>query len=86
MRHLDLVVPGVDPPNSRQTVTGGAIVQARDRLGDEPLRTLFALTADCWASASVQEDRWRGLLVFGADGSRLRIPDTDVAAAAKRQA
>jgi len=76
VRHLDLVVPGVDPPNGRQTVTGGAIVQARDRLGDEPLRTLFTLTADCWASASVQKDRWRGLLVFGADGSRLRIPDT----------
>jgi hypothetical protein len=76
VRHLDLVVPGVDPPQSRQTVTGGAIVQARDRLGDEPMRTLFTLTAEYWASASVQKDRWRGLLVFGADGSRLRIPDT----------
>lgn len=76
VRHLDLVVPGVDPPTGRQTVTGGAIVQARDRLGDESLRTLFTLSADSWASASAHKHRWRGLLVFGADGSRLRSPDT----------
>jgi hypothetical protein len=76
VRHLDLVVPGLDPPNGRQTVTGGAIVQARDRLGDESLRTLFTLSADRWAIDSAQKHRWRDLLVFGADGSRLRIPDT----------
>jgi hypothetical protein len=75
VHHLSLVVPGLDPPHSRQTVTGGAVVQARDRLGDQALQTPFALSADHWAGASAQQHRWRGLRVFGADGSRLRIPD-----------
>lgn len=75
VRHLNLVLPGVDPP-VRQDVTGGAIVQARDRLGDQPLAALFATTAAEWATASANEHRWRGLAVYGVDGSRLRIPDT----------
>lgn len=76
VRHLNLVLPGVDPPRSRPHVTGGAIVQARDRLGDQPLETLFATTAAQWATASANEHRWRGLAVYGVDGSQLRIPDT----------
>lgn len=76
VRHLNLVLPGVDPPTSRPNVTGGAIVQARDRLGDQPLETLFATTAAQWATASANEHRWRGLAVYGVDGSQLRIPDT----------
>ena len=76
VRHLKLVLPGVDPPTSRPNVTGGAIVQARDRLGDQPLETLFATTAAQWATASANEHRWRGLAVYGVDGSQLRIPDT----------
>jgi len=75
VRHLDLVLPGVDPPR-RQSVTPGAVVQARDRLGEPPLQRLFTHSADSWAAASAEQDRWRGLLVFGVDGSRLRIPDT----------
>src|SRR5439155_23785764 len=51
VRHLHLVLPGVDPP-ARAHVTGGAIVQARDRLGDQPLETLFATTAARWATGS----------------------------------
>jgi hypothetical protein len=51
-------------------------VQARDRLGDQPLEALFATTAAQWATASATEHRWRGLAVYGVDGSRLRIPDT----------
>jgi len=76
VRHLHLVLPGVDPPARRPTVTGGAIVQARDRLGDQPLETLFTTTAAQWARASANAHRWRGLAVYGVDGSRLRIPDT----------
>jgi hypothetical protein len=76
VRHLNLVLPGVDPPTSRPNVTGGAIVQARDRLGDQPLETLFATTAAQWATASANEHGWRGLAVYGVDGSQLRIPDT----------
>jgi hypothetical protein len=75
VRHLHLVLPGVDPPGG-QHVTGGAIVQARDRLGAPPLEALFATTAARWATASAQEHRWRGLAVYGIDGSHLRVPDS----------
>jgi hypothetical protein len=75
VRHLDLVLPGLDSP-ARPTVTGGAIVQARERLGDQPLETLFATTAAQWAPTSADEHRWRGLAVYGVDGSRLRVPDS----------
>src|SRR3989304_3381624 len=44
VRHLHLVLPGVDPP-AQAHVTGSAIVQARDPLGDQPLGTLFATPA-----------------------------------------
>jgi hypothetical protein len=76
VRHLDLVFPGVDPPRGRQSVTPGAIVQARDRVGDEPLQTLFTMTAQSWAATSAERYRWRGLSVYGLDGSSLRVADT----------
>ena len=75
VRHLDLVLP--TPSGQRAPVSGGAVVQARDRLGAEPLRWLFHATAAVWASASADEHRWHGLAVLGADGSTLRVPDSD---------
>ena len=75
VRHLHLVLPGVDPPSGPR-VTGGGIVQARDRLGAPPRETLFATTATAWATASAHAHRWRGLAVYGVDGSHLRVPDT----------
>jgi len=74
VRHLDLVLPTSD--GERQAVSGGAIVQARDRLGPQPLAWLFEHTAEGWATASADEHRWRGLAVFGADGTTLRVPDS----------
>lgn len=77
VRHLDLVLPGVDPPRARPSVTGGAIVQARDRLGEQPLEMLFATTADAWGHTSADHHRWRGLAVYGVDGSTLRVADSE---------
>ncbi len=74
VRHLHLVLPG--PAGARQTVSGSAITQARERLGPQPLQWLFQHTADVWAAASADEHRWRELAVFGVDGTTLRIPDT----------
>ena len=63
--HLDLVLPAA---TDRQ-VTSGAIVQARDRLGAAPLECLFEQLAEDWAPASAEEHRWRGLALYGVDGS-----------------
>jgi hypothetical protein len=73
VRHLDLVLP---TRAGRGTVSGAAIAQARDRLGPEPLAALFAQTAAAWGPAAADEDRWRGLAVYGVDGTTLRVPDT----------
>ena len=74
VRHLDLVLPGAD--RDRRSVSGGAVVQARDRLGPQPLAWLFERTAHDWAMASADAHRWRGLAVFGVDGTTLRVPDS----------
>lgn len=71
--HLGLALPVKDKPSS---VTGSAIIQARDRLGEKPLAALFTLIADHWVDRSADQHRWRGLRVYGIDGTTLRIPDT----------
>jgi hypothetical protein len=76
VHHLDLVLPARSGATRRGVATSSAVVQARDRLGAAPLETLFEQTAAHWAGASADAYRWRGLSVYGVDGSALRIPDT----------
>jgi hypothetical protein len=70
---LDLALPG----SRGIRVAPSSIVQARERLGDEPLRWLFERTASVWAHASARTHAWRGLAVYGADGTTVRVPDSD---------
>ena len=72
VHHLRLVLPGRAPGSRRATATSSAVVQARDRLGVAPLATLFEQTASRWARASADTHRWRGLAVYGVDGSASR--------------
>lgn len=74
VQRLDLVLPDAD--GKRQGVSRGAIPAARDRVGAQPLRELFETTGQHWGLESAEKHRWRGLLVFGADGTTLRVPDT----------
>jgi hypothetical protein len=74
VEHLDLVVPRAG--SARQFITNAAIVQARDQLGAAPLAALFTQTATTWAYAAAPEERWRGLAVYGLDGTTLRVADT----------
>lgn len=76
VRHLNLVVPDPRVPDGRGHVSSGAIAQARERLGPQPLAALFALTSAHWSAASAAQLRWRGLAVYGVDGTTLRVPDT----------
>ena len=63
VRHLDLVLPRAR--GVRGTVTPGAIVRARARLGPAPLAALFARTAAGWATAATAATRWRGSVPGG---------------------
>ena len=58
-------------------VAPSSIVQARTRVGAKPLEWLFVRTASQWGHASADKNRWRGLAVYGVDGTTLRVPDSD---------
>jgi hypothetical protein len=73
VRHLDLVLPTA---RGRGSASGSAVAQARTRLGPEPLQALFTHTAAVWGPTAADAERWRGLAVFGIDGTTLRVPDT----------
>jgi transposase IS4-like protein/DDE family transposase len=74
VHHLGLVIPHPDGMPAR--VSNAAIVQARDRVGPEPLAALFGQLAIAWAGAEAADERWRDLAVYGVDGTTLRVPDT----------
>ena len=69
---LDLALPG----SRGIRVAPSSIVQARARLGDEPLRWLFERTATTWAHTSARTYDWRGLALYGVDSTTLRVPDS----------
>jgi hypothetical protein len=71
--HLDLALPSSDG----KRVAASAVVQARARVGAAPLEWLFVRTADEWGHASAARHRWRGLALYGVDGTTLRVPDSD---------
>lgn len=64
------------PDRKSATVAPSAIPKARRRLGEEPLQLLFEKTGREWARRSADQHRWRGLAVYGFDGTSLRTPDT----------
>lgn len=67
---LDLALPGAG------TVARSSVSQARARLGSEPMKWLFERSASKWAHESAAAHRWRGLALYGIDGSSMRVPDT----------
>lgn len=70
---LDVVLPASD---GSRTVASSALTQARARLGAEPMEWLFLRTAEEWAHRSADADRWRGLALYGVDGTTLRVADS----------
>jgi len=70
---LNLALPGSRGPRAASS----SVTQARERLGGEPIRWLFEHCAEAWAHASAQRHAWRGLAVYGVDGTTLRLPDSD---------
>jgi len=69
---MDLALPG----GRGIRVAPSSIVQARDRLGDDAIKWLFERTATEWSHASARKHAWRGLALYGADGTTIRVPDS----------
>jgi hypothetical protein len=69
---LDLALPSEKGDSAAKS----AITQARQRLGEEPMAYLFVTTADRWAQASARRHQWRGLALYGVDGTTNRVPDS----------
>jgi len=75
VEHLGLVLPG--PDGERRSVAPSAVPQSRNRLGVRSVEAIFNKTATHWALAAADGDRWRGLGIFGADGTTLHVPASD---------
>ena len=73
VHRLDLVLPGLC---NEVSVARSSVAQARARLGDEPLRWLFEKCSTKWALESARRHEWRGLALFGVDGTTVRVPDS----------
>jgi hypothetical protein len=73
-RQLELALPDAD---GTRTVAPSALAQARARIGAEPVEWLFVRTAEEWGDGSADRHRWRGLGLYGVDGTSLRVADSD---------
>lgn len=68
---LNLALPG-----RSAAVVPSTPAEARARLGEEPMEWLFTISAEHWAHESAAAHRWRGLALYGVDGSSLRVADS----------
>jgi hypothetical protein len=64
------------PDRGGTSVAKSATSQARQRVGEDPLAYLFATTAADWATRSADAHRWRGLALYGLDGTTMRVADS----------
>lgn len=69
---LDLALPDLDAP----FVSKSAVAQARQRLGSEPLKALFEISARAWTDQDSKQYKFKGLNLFAMDGTTLKTPDT----------
>ena len=79
--HLGLVLPNEQNREKEniaaKSLSAGAIPPARERVGAKPLMLIFEQTALAWSDVAADEHRWKGLALYGIDGTTFRIPDTD---------
>jgi hypothetical protein len=73
VRSLELVLPDRD---GERTIAPSAIPQARNRIGEAPVRWLFERTGQAWSEPGAETSRFRGLSLWGMDGSCLEVADT----------
>lgn len=69
---LSLVLPG-----PKATVAPSAVAEARARVGAAPVERIFEMSGHKWGHESARKHEWRGLALYGVDGSTLRVADSD---------
>ncbi len=76
--HLGLSNPWgkVQRGERMRSVAASAVAKSRQRLGEEAMAIIFDRSAQAWAEPAAAADRWRGLSVWGMDGTTLNVPDT----------
>lgn len=67
---LDIILPG-----KRPYVTPSAVVQVRQRLGEDVVRKVFEKTSQLWLN-SLPLSHWNGLMLTAIDGTLWRMQDT----------
>ena len=76
--HLGLSTPwgSVRLGSRARSVAASAVAQARLRLQSKPMQLIFERSAEAWSEPAADADRWRGLSVWGMDGTTLNVADT----------
>jgi hypothetical protein len=64
------------PDRKRTLIAKSAISQARQRLSEDPIAYLFAVSAAEWSSRSAEAHKWRGMALYGMDGTTMRVADS----------
>ena len=78
-RRIEEVVSKLDlalPVPSGKTIAPSSIPQAPKRLGEDVMQWLFEKTGAVWAAEGADTRKWRGLSIYGTDGTDLRVPDS----------
>ena len=69
---LDLALPNLEA----KFVAKSAVAQARQRLGDSPLKWLFETSAKAWSAQDEDAYMFKGMRLLAMDGTVLRTPDS----------
>jgi len=72
-RRLNICAAGLA---TDELLARSALTQARQRLGEEPIKWLFKQSAEVWGNERYPQDDWHGLQLFAIDGALFRTPDT----------
>ena len=72
-RRLNICAEGLA---GEELLAKSSLSQARQRLGQPPVKWLFERCAGRWGYERYPDDQWHGLQVFAADGALFRTQDT----------
>ena len=72
-RRLNICADGLA---TDELLARSGLSQARQRLGEEPMKWLFKRCACVWGQERYPQDNWHGLQLFAIDGALFRTQDT----------